>query len=258
MHMNEVKRQLLDALEQAAGGKPLPEDIKESPVADYGSPIAFKLARKLKGKPQDIAAEIAGKIRPGGYIAGASAESGYVNFNLNYSELTKHVLSEPRKPAEKHGKIILEHTSVNPSGPVHVGRIRNTIIGDSLRRILEYSGFDVETHYYVNDVGKQVAIIAAGLSDNMEPDPELKERYDKYAGREDYRIFFTYVQANRRYENNEHVVWDGFSSQKLNIINRLLTTEVGRAKMSDALTAVDQNPFTSAVHIPPHMKAVNS
>jgi len=199
--MNDVKRQLLKALEKASGEEPAAEDIKESPVADYGSPIAFKLAGKLKRKPQEIAAGIAAKIKPGGYIRETTAEGGYVNFTLDYGEVARHLLSKTKKPQKKSDKIILEHTSVNPTGPVHVGRIRNTVIGDSLRRILQHSGHEVETHYYVNDIGKQIAIIALGLAEDVEPDQKLKERYGRYSGRPDYQTFFAYVEANRRYES---------------------------------------------------------
>jgi len=60
-------------------------------------------------------------------------------------------------------RVLLEHTSANPTGRLHVGRARNTLIGDSLRRILEFSGYDVYTEYYVNDLGRQVAILVWGL-----------------------------------------------------------------------------------------------
>ena len=56
-------------------------------------------------------------------------------------------------------KIIVEHTSANPNGPLHVGRARNPIIGDTIARILKFGGYDVTTQYYVDDMGKQVAIL---------------------------------------------------------------------------------------------------
>ena len=57
-------------------------------------------------------------------------------------------------------RVLIEHTSINPSGPINVGRIRNSFIGNTLMRVFKELGFRVRTHYYVNDVGKQVAIIA--------------------------------------------------------------------------------------------------
>jgi arginyl-tRNA synthetase len=200
--MDDGRWRILEVLERACGESLSAEDLKESPLADWGSPVAFRLAKKLKRSPQDIAEEIAAKIRSEGVIRSVSAEGGYVNFTLDMGEIARKLLSGERVGRKKPGKIILEHTSVNPTGPVHVGRIRNTIIGDCLRRILQYSGYDVETHYYVNDIGKQVAIIAAGFADGIEEDPELRAKYIKYAGREDYEVFFTYVRANKLFEEN--------------------------------------------------------
>jgi len=69
-----------------------------------------------------------------------------------------------------HEKIILEHTSANPNGPLHIGHIRNSILGDSLSRILSNSGCTVETQYYVNDMGRQIAMVVWGLL-NLKFDP---------------------------------------------------------------------------------------
>ena len=56
-------------------------------------------------------------------------------------------------------KVLLEHTSINPNASPHVGRGRNALIGDTLARLLRYEGFDTEVHYYVNDLGKQIALL---------------------------------------------------------------------------------------------------
>ena len=68
----------------------------------------------------------------------------------------------------KPEKILIEHTSANPTGPFHMGRARNPIIGDSLARLLSYYGHNVDTEYYVNDTGRQAATLAYGIS-NYEP-----------------------------------------------------------------------------------------
>jgi arginyl-tRNA synthetase len=84
------------------------------------------------------------------------------------------------------GKILLEHTSANPNGPLHVGHIRNAILGDTLSRILKKAGYDVEVQYYVNDIGRQIAVLswaAAKYPLNMDIKP-------------DYAIVDVYVKAN--------------------------------------------------------------
>jgi len=85
------------------------------------------------------------------------------------------------------GKVILEHTSANPNGPLHVGHIRNSIIGDTLGRILEKAGYDVETQYYINDMGRQIAIVSWAL-EHFDFDTEKKS---------DHAIADIYIQANR-------------------------------------------------------------
>ncbi|MFH0861306.1 MAG: arginine--tRNA ligase [Candidatus Altiarchaeota archaeon] len=197
-----VKTTIRELVGRASGEDIQPDDIVESPVADYGCSIAFKLASKLKKNPADIARELADKIRPSGAIKKVEADGGYINFHLDYAllakELLKTTLVEKMPPAGE--RIVLEHTSVNPSGPIHVGRLRNTIIGDSLKRILDFCGYDVETHYFVNDVGKQIAIIALGLEGKLEPDSQLVRKYEHYSRKEDFIVFFSYVTANKKFE----------------------------------------------------------
>ncbi|MFQ6118763.1 MAG: arginine--tRNA ligase, partial [Methanosarcinales archaeon] len=89
-------------------------------------------------------------------------------------------------------KVIIEHTSANPNGPLHVGHIRNSVIGDTLARIFKKAGYDVETQYYVNDMGRQIAIVVWGL-DNFEFDESKKS---------DHAIADIYIKANRVLEEN--------------------------------------------------------
>jgi len=58
----------------------------------------------------------------------------------------------------KDESVVVEHTSANPTGPVHVGRARNPILGDAVSRVLDYAGYDVTREYYVNDAGRQMAV----------------------------------------------------------------------------------------------------
>ena len=93
------------------------------------------------------------------------------------------------------GRVILEHTSANPNGPLHVGRARNPIIGDTLARIMRKAGWTVETQYYLDDIGKQVAILAWGQAHLQEADLPPAER-DKV----DHRLVRYYQVANQRRE----------------------------------------------------------
>ncbi len=205
----DIKEEIRGILGKAAAEPVKPGDIQESELCDLTSALAFKLAGKLKKNPKELAEEIAVKIKPGKFIKKAEALNGHINFFLNYSEIIRPAIGEIRKAGDnygrgkqKKGKIILEHTSINPSGPVHVGRLRNSLIGDSIARILRFNGNEVETHYYVNDIGKQIAIIALGMKEGIKPDGDAAKNYKTYKDKEDFKIFFQYISSNKEFESN--------------------------------------------------------
>ncbi|AEH07062.1 arginine--tRNA ligase [Methanothermococcus okinawensis] len=160
-------------------------------LGDYSTNIAFRLAKLLKKSPMVIAEEIANSLKSENIegIKDIKAVNGYINFFLNYNSYSKKgvkkILNEKDnfgKGEEKNKKIILEHTSANPNGPLHIGHSRNAIVGDSLKRVLEFAGYNVETQYYVNDMGRQEAIVVFGLSKfkldkNKKPDHAIGEVY---------------------------------------------------------------------------------
>ena len=148
--------------------KPEIENLIEIPpdekLGDYSFPC-FVLAGKLKKSPQEIAKQISSqleKIKTTKEIQEIKSIGPYINFFVNKEFLAHQILkiNENFGKDRKKEKIILEHTSVNPNADPHLGRTRNSIIGDSIKRILEFSGYNVETHYYVNDVSKQVAMLS--------------------------------------------------------------------------------------------------
>jgi arginyl-tRNA synthetase len=77
----------------------------------------------------------------------------------------------------KQKSVLIEHTSSNPNAPLHVGRARNSIIGDTLSRILEKFGYDVKREYYVNDIGTQVEALL--LATELFGDENYTESYRK-------------------------------------------------------------------------------
>lgn len=235
MH-KKIVDSIVDSLNKATGEKLDSLDIKDSRVSDFSSSIAFKLAGEGGVNPGEKAQEIAGKLDVDAIYGIGRIEvlNGYVNFFLDYERLTPLLLDVIRKQGESYGRgedgkerIILEHTSINPSGPVHVGRLRNSLIGDSLARILRFYGFDVETHYYVNDVGKQVAMIAQASFEDVEPEGEVLDRYRKYMGKKDFKVFAEYVSANRLFEDD-----DGFKTRVQDLIKR---AESGDAEALEAM-----------------------
>ncbi|MBU0762339.1 MAG: arginine--tRNA ligase, partial [Candidatus Altiarchaeota archaeon] len=224
--MKALKEEIARVLSGASGTEVGVCDVVSSPVADLGSPIAFKLGKVGRADPRVIASDIVSKIKCRGLISSVVSDGGYVNFFLDYKKLTELVFEDCFFP-RKNVRVVLEHTSVNPTGPLHVGRIRNSLIGDSLKRIMSFVGYDVETHYYVNDVGRQVVLISQGLEKKLAANEKLVERYSTYSKRGDYMVFFVYVEANRLSESD-----DAFMDDVTGLIRR---AESGDDKVLDLI-----------------------
>lgn len=167
-------------------------NLVESQHADVSSSLPFRLAKELKKNPKEIAAAIVEKMGKSEYIDRVEATGAYINFYASQkyvSDSLKEILSEKKffELEPNNVKVILEHTSANPTGPLHVGRGRNPIIGDTLARLLRAGGYDLEVQYYVDDMGKQEATIVWGFDhldrikpgkpETDKPDHEIVEVY---------------------------------------------------------------------------------
>jgi arginyl-tRNA synthetase len=177
--------------------------FETSPHADLASRAAFKLASLQKQNPKELASRIVSAIEipEGSYIGEVSAAGPYINFRASRYYLDGTVAAVLEKK-EKFGcgtpkdKILLEHTSANPNGPLHVGHIRNSIIGDTLARILRRAGYDVEVQYYVNDMGRQIAVVSWAC-----------ERFELDLSRKsDSAIADVYIKANVELDKNPEYV----------------------------------------------------
>lgn len=144
-------------------------------LGDFAYPC-FAAASERKGPPQKVAEELAGKIGSLDRME-IIPVNGYLNFKIDLKTLISATLplilrtcGDYGKFPDRNIKVILEHTSANPNGPFHVGRARNPIIGDTLARILRRAGYNVEVQYWVNDLGKQAAILGWGVQNFSESD----------------------------------------------------------------------------------------
>jgi len=173
---------------------PLTLDIPPIPqFGELSSSICFELAKKMHRSPLEVAIQLKEKadekIRSFPLVKSVQAEKpGYINFYVDLPELASLTFNSVEAldyeygyvKTEKPEKIIVEHTSANPIHPIHIGHARNSILGDSLARILEARGHRVFRHYYIDDVGRQSAIIAYGYKLLGKPKPEGKP--DHYIG----------------------------------------------------------------------------
>ena len=180
---------LKDALNRLYPQIPTLSIILETPPSPkYGelaSSVCFELAKQTEKKPRKIAEQIVQIIDVSRFPLLRSVEAageGYINFYVNFEEFSRLTIESVRALDNDYGyvktsrpkKIIVEHTSVNPIHPIHIGQARNPMLGDALARILEAHGHTVFRHYYVDDVGRQSAVIAYGYEKLGKPEPEGK------------------------------------------------------------------------------------
>jgi len=193
----------------------LTEPAKEN-FGDLSCNVAFLLTKQLQKSPSDIASILAEQCnrylittstKSQSYVLSVVAHDGYINFKGDISLIGKGIIFDILKndiklDTGKRTKMIIEHTSVNPNKALHVGHLRNVVIGDTLYRILKKTNHDVTVLNYVDDSGLQVADILVGflfLKFPVEPsDKQIK--FDQYCGNE------VYVKVNELYEKDPSLI----------------------------------------------------
>ncbi len=203
---DEIKKLLAKALKKLAYSCEIYLEKPSAELGDFAFPC-FSLAPIAKKSPNDISKEISEKISKSEWIEKIESKAGYVNFFLNKNMLNKEILKSIFEQKGKYGylpnkkeKVLIEHTSANPNGPLHVGRARNPIIGDTIVRIYKAAGYNVESQFYLDDTGKQVAILAWGVN-NLDPKYIPKSEYDK----PDHKTVGFYQVASKLLEEDNQV-----------------------------------------------------
>ena len=158
----DLKAQLKHAVETAAAtlGMPVDAAIQETPATksgDYGTPAAFQMAKSAGGNPAQIAAQLAQAVVLPQGIRKVEAAGPFLNFFVDIGWFIRQVVEQPFEMPALHGKVVIEHTSVNPNNELHVGHLRNVVLGDSMARILRAAGHTVEILNYIDDTGRQAA-----------------------------------------------------------------------------------------------------
>ena len=200
--MNEFKEAIIKFLKKETNLGNIELEAPPNPeMGDYAFPC-FILAKEWKKTPNEIAQELIKKFKPNDLISEVKAIGPYSNFFINKNKLAETTIKEILKQKDGFGssgigkgkKILVEHTSINPNASPHVGRARNALIGDAIVRILKFQSYGVETHYFINDVGKQIAMLVLGaegkknisfkdllkiyidINSKVEEKPELEEK----------------------------------------------------------------------------------
>ena len=170
------------------------EQTRDPRNGHYACSAAMQLAGKLKRQPRDIAREIADRLPQNSLIERIEiAGPGFMNLWLHAGALQGE-LGRITQRGETYGRsdlgegrrVLVEFVSANPTGPLHVGHGRHAAIGDSLARLLEATGHEVWREYYVNDAGRQVAVLGLSVWLRMVEQAAGLKSFPKGAYRGDY------------------------------------------------------------------------
>ncbi|HKC78969.1 MAG TPA: arginine--tRNA ligase, partial [Nitrosopumilaceae archaeon] len=185
-------------------------DAARPEFGDASCNIAFLLAKNLKKRPLEIADIISKQYQKnkGKFVKEITSHpSGYVNFVANFSELNNSTIKSAMQKrygdinVGKNMKIVVEHTSVNPNKALHIGHVRNIIIGDTVSKILYKSQYDVRVLNYVDDSGLQVADIIVGFKyGGYSAEQPKDQKFDHYCGD------VVYVNMTEKYETDSNLV----------------------------------------------------
>jgi len=202
--LNESVRGFL----QRAYGLDLPSIVIEQPpkieFGEYALPIAFELARKLRKAPRKIAEEIVAAIGPvPGFEKFEVAGAGYINVRVNRAEVAVALAADQIPPvAVPPGKVLVEHSSINPNKAAHIGHLRNAILGDTFVRLLRFAGREVDIQNYIDNTGVQVADVVVGFL-HLEKKTRAEIEALAAAPRFDFYCWGLYAQVSQWYEQDK-------------------------------------------------------
>jgi len=205
-----LRNEVLKVLKNVVKGVDLDNTLETPPDPKFGdlaSNVCFSLSKKLKKPPQTIADEIVKKIKipKGSSITKVEAKTGYINFFINYSRIAKPSLKKILKEKNSYGsssigkkkKIMVEFAHPNTHKGFHIGHLRNICIGESVSRILEFTGHKVFRTNYQGDIGPHVAKCLWGFI-NLHKRKAPKENKGDWLGQ-------VYAEAARKFDEDEKV-----------------------------------------------------
>ena len=186
----------------------LPKIVVEQPprveLGEYALPLAFDLAKRLRKAPRKIAEEIVRDIGPiEGFETLELAGAGYINARVDRGRLAASLAGDekPRSPVPS-GKILVEHSSINPNKAAHIGHLRNAILGDTFVRLLRFAGREVDVQNYIDNTGVQVADVIVGFT-HLEKKSRAQIEDLIRQPRFDYYCWDVYARASQWYEQDK-------------------------------------------------------
>lgn len=170
-----IKEGIRERLKEILNVKDVPINIPpKKEMGDFSSAICLSMAKDIKRPPHKIAEDVSEKLRsiPPPYVSEITVSpAGYINFKVDWKkfaiDIIPLIIGQEKhfgKPDIKTSqKIFIEHTSVNPNKAMHIGHLRNSVLGDTVARVLDWIGFSVEVCNYIDDTGLQVVDVVTAL-----------------------------------------------------------------------------------------------
>ncbi len=202
--INALTDKIGQAVKELTSSPPSPEEIANSismqeGIADISSSIAFRLAKQAKRPPDEIASMIASALTGMSGVESVTHEKGFVNVHLSRGtfskEVIRHILSEKESCVSssigKGKSVIVEYISANPVHPLHVGQLRNALIGDFVSNVYELCSYKVERENYIDDLGLQAAEATWGYINIAKGKADSAYKFDHWLGN-------LYVEVNNR------------------------------------------------------------
>jgi arginyl-tRNA synthetase len=189
-------------------GIDIPNIVIEQPpkieLGEYALPLAFELAKKLRKAPRKIAEEIVAGVGPiPGFEKFEVAGAGYINVRVNRADLATALAKDESPDAViPPGKVLVEHSSINPNKAAHIGHLRNAILGDTFVRLLRFAGREVDVQNYIDNTGAQVADVVVGFL-HIEQKSRAQIEALAAAPRFDYVCWDLYARVSLWYEQDK-------------------------------------------------------
>jgi arginyl-tRNA synthetase len=202
-----LAQRMAEFLLQRYPGAVLPNVVIEPPpkveLGDFAIPL-LPFAKQLRSAPLKIAETIRSEIGPIEGIAGMRvAPPGYLNIKIDRAWMASALAADQKPSADiPAGKILVEHTSINPNKAAHIGHLRNAILGDTFVRLLRYAGREVDIQNYIDNTGVQVADVVVGFT-HIEKKSRAEIEALTRQPRFDYYCWDLYAQVSQWYEQDK-------------------------------------------------------
>jgi arginyl-tRNA synthetase len=204
-----IREDVAKRLKELLGVEDIPLNVPpDRKLGDFSSAICLSLAKQKRRPPMEIARETADQLKlrlPPFILQVAVTPPGYLNFSVDWPALTQslvpHIFAETepfgKSTLNESEKVFVEHTSVNPNKAMHIGHLRNAVLGDTVARVLGWLGYPTEICNYIDDTGVQVVdVVTAFLY--LDP-PHYSE------GASDFKVFWAKAPKDQPFD---YFCWD--------------------------------------------------